>query len=74
MHHIPNDRKDHEPLLALPDKIPIAGGLKDTFDLFHKFTVWLDTYGWATPGFRVGEEGARACAWKFHHAQVVDNS
>ena len=72
------DTKDCETLLVSIDRIPIAGEPKDAPDLFRMSTVWLDTYGnpklllWATSGFRVAEEGARVCAEKLRHAQIVE--
>ena len=54
------DTKDREPLLAFLDGIPIAGGSKDASDLVTQSTVWLQLLLllWATPAFRVEEEGA----------------
>ena len=74
------DTKGREPLLAFPDKKPIAGQPKDAADHFRKSAVWLDTYGtpksllWATPGLRVEEEVARACAEKLRRGQIVNTS
>ena len=77
--HIPRIRKNREPSLGFPDRLPIAGVFKHASKLLPNSTVWLHTHDipkllpWAMPRFRAEEEGARNCAEKFHHAQVGNN-